>query len=101
MNQDFDTLISQYNALRDEKERIEKNMQDLKAEYSNKVLMHGNYKSDVGKIELRSGYERVSYKNEVVDAVKGALYEINPELANQLEAARKVVTVDATWAIGR
>lgn len=96
---EFDELILRLKSLKEQKELIEQEIQDIRAEWGDKVMMHGNYQSAVGCIELRKPSQRVSYDNRIVEAVCNALTEISPALAAQLEGARKVSLVAATWAI--
>ena len=95
----FDELIIQLKKLRAAKEQIEQQIEDVRTEWGDRVLMNGKYESEAGRIEIRSSSFRVSYDSKVVDAVKNALLEVNPALAQQLEDARKVTTVQATWAV--
>lgn len=97
--EDFDTLIHEIKSRKNQVLVLEREIEDLRAEYGEKVLQHGNYKGTAGSIELRNGYTRVSFDSKTVEAVMNALHAVSPELAVQLESAKKVSFTSASWAV--
>src|SRR5947207_1932276 len=95
----FDELIRTYKQLTRQKEDIEQQLKDLRLENNDNVLQHGSYVSAEGRIELRASSFRVAYDSKSVDAVLAVLWDTNPALAEILDKARKVTTVQATWAV--
>ncbi len=95
----FESLITTYKALREQKEKIEAQMKDLRMEWNDRVLQYGNYTCKEGKITIRDPYVKVSWNNRVLESVLTELVALSPELAQKMASARSETKVEKTYEI--
>lgn len=98
-NPDLDYLIEQIKSRKKEIDRIQDEIDSLRVEYSEKVFAQGNYSSPAGTIEVVKQSVRTSWDTRIVETVIAALNDISPSLSAQLESAKKVTFVGATWRV--
>ena len=87
-------IDAQIEALRQERNKIaapyEERLGDLCSEIREQALEGGAGETAYGvQVSYRSGYTRVSYDKNKVDAVLGVLKDVLPETASTLEKARR------------
>jgi len=99
VSDEFDQFILLYRQLCIERDEAEKKVKDLRAEWSDKIELHGPYRSNIGSISLVKPSLRTAYDTHALDLLWNELCVTHPDIAARLESAKKVTSVAGTWRV--